>query len=220
MRKIRILVIVLATSFALITCTLQSVAQEHTLEFKGGVIATSTRNNSCEGKTILDTKLGLSVGGAFLWNFFDGHLRAAAEGFYTLQGEEYTMDGDDGKFKSDVCYFKVAPNIRYYTPYVPIYVGAGFYFGVATTREVYTGDLLDQSHEWSFKKYYKPIDFGGRAALGTEIGVSNVKFMMEAAYEYGLTDISNRKEREIKNQSVTVSLGISFEIAGKHYRHY
>lgn len=200
--------------------TAAAIAQKHTLEFKGGAMVTSTRNTSCESKTILDYKPGVVVGGAFMWNFFDASLRAAAEGYYASQGEKYVMDGDDGKFNSDVCYFKVAPNARYYTPYIPAYIGAGFYIGAATTREVYSGDLLDQSHEWVFKKYYKAMDFGGRAAIGTEIGIGDVRCVLEAAYEYGLSNISNRKERKIKNQSLSVSLGISFQIAGKHYRHY
>ena len=205
----------------LMVCNALTVnAQRHSLEFKGGVIATSTRNTGCDSKTILDSKPGLVVGGSYSWNFMDAMLRAVAEGYYALQGEKYTMDGDDGLFSSDINYFKVAPNIRYYTPYVPAYIGTGLYFGVATSHNVYSGDLLDQSHSWTFKKYYKAVDFGTRVAIGAEIGVSEVKFVIEAAYEYGLANISNRKERKIKNQSVSVSLGICFEIAGKHYRHF
>ncbi len=206
---------------ALILCNVLTVnAQRHSLEFKGGVMATSTRNTGCDDKTIMDYKPGIVVGGSFMWNFMDGSLRAVAEGYYALQGEEYTMDDNEGNFKSDINYFKVAPNVRYYAPYVPVYVGVGIYTGIATSRTVYEGDLLDQSHSWTFKKYYKPMDFGSRVALGAEIGISEVKFVFEAAYEYGLANISNRKERKIKNQSVSVSLGVCFDIAGRHYRHF
>ncbi|MBQ5512951.1 MAG: hypothetical protein IIT83_04625, partial [Bacteroidales bacterium] len=119
-----------------------------------------------------------------------------------------------------ISYFKLAPNVRYYAPYVPVYVGMGMYWSFATSTEVRSGDLLDQSHSWTFKKYYKPMDFGTRVALGTEIGLSDAKFVFEVAYESGLANISNRKERKIKNQSVSVSLGVCFEIAGRHYRHF
>lgn len=206
---------------ALMLCNvLIANAQRHSLEFKGGVMATSTRNTGCDNKTIMDYKPGLVVGGSYMWNFMDASLRAVAEGYYALQGEKYIMDGDDGEFNSDISYFKVAPNVRYYTPYVPVYVGAGFYVGMASSRKVIKGDLLDQSHSWTFKKYYKGMDFGSRVALGVEIGLGEAKFVMEAAYEYGLSNISNRKERKIKNQSVSVSIGVCFDIAGRHYRHF
>ncbi len=211
---------VLAVMALLIVNVICANAQRHSLEFKGGVMATSTRNTGCKSKTIMDYKPGLVVGGSYMWNFMDASLRAVAEGYYALQGEKYTMDGDDGEFRADINYFKVAPNVRYYTPYVPTYVGVGLYLGLATSREVYSGDLLDQSHSWTFKKYYKGVDFGSRVALGAEIGVREAKLVIEAAYEYGLADISNRKERKIKNQSVSVSLGVCFEIAGRHYRHF
>ena len=228
MRKDRSNIMAIATSnikalavLALILCNVLTVnAQRHSLEFKGGVMATSTRNTGCDDKTIMDYKPGIVVGGSFMWNFMDGSLRAVAEGYYALQGEEYTMDDNEGNFKSDINYFKVAPNVRYYAPYVPVYVGVGIYTGIATSRTVYEGDLLDQSHSWTFKKYYKPMDFGSRVALGAEIGISEVKFVFEAAYESGLANISNRKERKIKNQSVSVSLGVCFDIAGRHYRHF
>lgn len=212
---------------ALMVCNVISAyAQKHSLEFKGGVIATSTRNNGAgDAKTIMDYKPGLVVGGSFMWNFMDASLRAVAEGYYALQGEKYMMEDFDGKgndmeFNSDISYFKLAPNVRYYAPYVPVYVGVGIYWSFATSSDVRSGDLLDQSHSWTFKKYYKPMDFGTRVALGTEIGVSDAKFVLEVTYESGLANISNRKERKIKNQSVSVSLGICFEIAGRHYRHF
>lgn len=211
---------------ALIVCNVAAAnAQRHSLEFKGGAIATSTRNTGCKEKNIMDYKPGLVVGGSFMWNFMDASLRAVAEGYYALQGEKYIMDdlddnGNQLEFNSDINYFKLVPNIRYYAPYVPVYVGVGLYFGMATSHKVYSGDLLDQSHSWSFKKYYKGVDVGSRVALGAEIGVREVKFVIEAAYEYGMSNISNRKERKIKNQSVSVSLGVCFEIAGRHYRHF
>lgn len=212
---------VLAVTALLIICNVYAAsAQRHSLEFKGGAMATSTRNSGCESKTILDAKPGIVVGGSYSWNFFDGTLRGVAEGYYASQGEKYTMDGSDGDFNSDINYFKIAPNARYYAPYVPAYVGAGFYIGAAASRVVNEGDLLDQSHSWTFKKYYKGMDFGTRVAIGAEIGVSEVKFLIEAAYEFGFSNISNRKEREIKNQSLCVSLGLCFDIAGRHYRHF
>jgi len=206
---------------ALLVCNVVAAnAQRHSLEFKGGVMATSTSNSGCDNKKTLDYKPGVVVGGSYMWNFMDGSLRAVAEGYYALQGEKYTMDDNETKFNSDINYFKVTPNVRYYAPYVPVYVGTGLYFGFATSREVYEGDLLDQSHSWTFKKYYKGFDFGTRAALGVEFGLSDVKFVVEAAYEHGLSNISNRKERKIKNRSVSLAVGVCFDIAGKHYRHF
>jgi|GEM_PF-6428069 len=216
---------VLAVMALMIFSVINANAQKHSLEFKGGAIATSTRNTGSDSKTIMDYKPGLVVGGSFMWNFMDATLRAVAEGYYALQGEKYDMDdfddnGERLKFNSDISYFKLVPNVRYYTPYVPVYVGAGIYWSFATSSEVKSGDLLDQSHSWTFKKYYKGMDFGTRVALGAEIGISDAKFVVEAAYEYGLANISNRKERKIKNQALSVSLGVCFEIAGRHYRHF
>ena len=219
---------VLAVLVLLVYNVVAANAQRHSLEFKGGVMATSTSNSGCDNKKTLDYKPGVVVGGSYMWNFMDGSLRAVAEGYYALQGEKYTMDepyclnGKDTikKFNSDINYFKITPNVRYYAPYVPVYVGTGLYFGFATSREVYEGDALDQSHSWTFKKYYKGFDFGTRAALGVEFGLSDVKFVVEAAYEHGLSNISNRKERKIKNRSVSLAVGVCFDIAGKHYRHF
>ena len=71
---------------ALIVCNVATAnAQRHSLEFKGGAIATSTRNNGAgEAKTIMDYKPGLVVGGSFMWNFMDASLRAVAEGYWKI----------------------------------------------------------------------------------------------------------------------------------------
>lgn len=216
---------VLAVMALLVFNVFTANAQKHSLEFKGGLMATSTRNTSSDNKDILDYKPGLVVGGSFMWNFMDASLRAVAEGYYALQGEKYDMDdfdenGNRLKFNSDINYFKLVPNVRYYAPYVPVYAGVGIYWSFVTSSEVKSGDLLDQSHSWSFKKYYRGMDFGSRVAIGTEIGISDAKFVVEAAYEYGLANISKREERKIKNQSVSLSIGVCFEIAGRHYRHF
>ena len=204
---------------ALLVCTATAVcAQKHTLEIKGGVIATSTRNTGCKNKGILDFQPGLVAGGSFSWNFMDAALRAVAEGYYALQGEKYTMDDNKTKFESDISYFKMVPNVRYYAPYVPVYVGTGLYTSFATERQVYSGDKVSESH--GNKEYYKVMDFGTRLAFGGELGLGEFKWLAEISYEYGLANISNRKERKIKNQALCISLGVSFHVAGRQYRHF
>jgi hypothetical protein len=205
----------------LLLCNAMTVcAQGHSLEIKGGVIATSTRNTGCKSKTVGDYKLGITAGGSFSWNFMDESLRAVAECYYALQGERYTMDDNKTEVNTDLSYFKLAPNIRYYAPYVPVYCGMGFYTGFATIRHVYSGDKPRQARAPEPKPYYKGADFGSRMALGISFDISEIQCVAELAYEYGFANISNRKERKIRNQSLCFSLGVCFPVTGKHYRHF
>ncbi|MCQ2252043.1 MAG: PorT family protein [Bacteroidales bacterium] len=194
-------------------------AQKYYLELKAGAAATST-SNSLADKTILESRIGTSIGAAFGLNLMDGTLRAMGECNYTCKGERYMIEDIHKQFDSEINYLETSPTIRYYTPWVPVYVGAGFYIGGTSTRNAIMGDTLDQSHAWQKQKYYKAMDFGTKVALGTEIGVGSIRFVLEGAYEYGLANVSDRKARKIKNRALVVTMGLNFQIYGKHYRRY
>lgn len=198
----------------------KAAAQSYCLEFKAGGAATSTINSSTDKKVLSDTKPGVTVGAGFGLILPNDMFRIYGEAYYTTKGEKYTMGNGNYEFSSDVCYFHLYPNARFYTPYVPVYLGAGLYFGTATSRDVDKGDEYYLSQTPKPKKYYKVFDMGPRAAIGAELGVGTVKLNLEAAYEYGFMNISNRDERKIKNQGVTLTIGLSFQLSNKHYRHY
>lgn len=196
-----------------------AMAQSFSLEFKGGCAATSTFNSSCPGKTVKDSKTGPIVGAGFGLNLPNEMIRIYGECYYTAKGEQYTMDGNLGEFKSETCYFHLYPNARFYTPYIPVYVGAGLYMGWASSRKVVSGDTDTPAGD-SPDKYYKGMDMGPRLAIGAELGVSKVRFVLEGAYELGLVNISNRDARTIRNQCFCLSAGLSFMLDNRRYRHY
>lgn len=214
-----------AAIFIILGCAGQLSAQRFSMEFKAGATATSTVNSLASNKAITDVKIGPTLGASFGLNIMDGMLRAVGECYYTSKGESYWHNDvlEFGKFESDLFYFELCPNIRYYTPYLPIYVGAGIYMAWTTAKNVSCGDTLDNRHHYYIHykpDFYRTMDLGPRVAIGTEIGVSSIRVILEAAYEYGLTDISNRPARQIHNQSVTATLGLCFQIPGRHFRRY
>jgi len=219
MRKSRFYIIAILTTILCVAPHL-SVAQRYALEFKAGVVTTSTSNSLCSRKSFADVRMGSSVGGGFSYIFADGLLRAVGEVYYTSQGEKYKFDDESSDFESTLCYFKTSPSLRFYTPYIPMYVGVGMYYGVAVTRDVAKGDTLDQSHSWTKREYYKPLDLGARLAVGTELGVGSIRLLLEAAYEHGMLNISNREARRISNRCVYLTVGLNFRIAGRFFRPY
>lgn len=219
MRKSRLYIVVILTTL-LCAVPYTSIAQRYALEFKTGIVSTSTSNSLCSHKSYADIRMGPTVGAGFSYIFADGLLRAVGEVYYTSQGEKYKFDDEYSEFESAICYFKTSPSLRFYTPYFPIYVGAGMYCGVAVTKDVVRGDTLDQSHSWKKREYYKPLDAGARLSIGTELGVGSVRFLLEAAYEHGLLNISNREVRRINNRCMYLTVGVNFRIAGRYFRPY
>jgi len=223
MYKSRIITIAAAiatTMAALFGGNTQCYSQRYCLEFKGGAVASNFVNSEPENKSITDGKLGIQMGGGFGYIFPNEMLRAYGECYYTAKGESYKISDIKGSFDSDVSYFHIYPNLRFYTPYLPVYVGVGLYIGPMVSYKINDGDYLDQTHEWNTQKYYKKIDMGPKAAIGVEIGVGSVRLVIEGAYEYGLINISKRDERKIKNHCVSLNAGLAFMLAGKKFRHY
>ncbi len=223
MSKNRIITIAAAiatTMAALLYTHTNAHAQRYCLEFKGGAVASNFVNSEPQDKGITDGKMGIQMGGGFGYLFPNEMLRAYCECYYTSKGEYYHIGNGHGYFDSDLNFFHVYPNMRFYTPYVPVYVGAGLYIGGTAGHKINHGDYLDQSHEWSEKNYYRKFDMGPKAAIGAEIGVGSVRLIIECAYEYGLANLSNRPERKIKNHCLAINAGLAFMVAGRHFRHY
>ncbi len=223
MSKSRILTIAaaIATTMAALFCSRDSAyGQRYCMEFKGGAVASNFVNSEPENKGFMDGRLGIQMGGGFGFLFPNEMLRVYAECYYTAKGENYEISDMKGRFQSDLNFFHVYPNARFYTPYVPVYVGAGLYIGGTAGHRIIRGDYLDQSHEWESKDYYKKIDIGPKVAIGAELGVGSVRLIIEGAYEYGFVNISNRSERKIKNHGLSLNAGLAFMLAGKKFRHY
>ncbi len=223
MRKGRIIqsIAAVAISAACALAPVQSAkAQRYSLEFKGGAAATSTFNSSCQSKTVKDSKTGVTVGAGFGINLPNDMIRLYGECYYTTKGEQYTLDNNQGEFSSDVCYFHLYPNARFYAPYIPVYVGAGLYIGCASSRGVESGDMDIMPADGKTINYYKSMDMGPRLAIGAELGVLKVRLILEGSYELGMMNISGRGERKIHNQCFCLSAGLCFLLDNGRYRHY
>lgn len=218
--KIHKIILITIASFAVSLTGSKIFAQTRYLEFKCGAVGSSPFNNSAPAKDFDDIRPGITVGAIFGHEFKNKFIRVYGELYYTGKGEKYSMDNNQGDFNSFVNYCQFCPNIRFYLPQHTLYLGIGGYAGYAANRKVTSGDLLDQSHYIAPIEYYTKYDLGPRCAIGTELGVGNIKLTAEIAYEYGLANVSRRSEREITNQSVLATLGISFKMLGRRYRHY
>jgi len=147
-----------------------------------------------EAKTrnyVLDNSIGWQAGALLQIKIPGLGIGVQPELLYTV------CKADINDETNSIHYFEVPINARLGVNLFLIrpYLMAGPYFGYAVNLE---GDV--------FKNEINKFDWG----LGLGGGVEIWKFQFDASYSWGLLNVSNAKEFEMKNNRFTLSLGILF----------
>ncbi len=192
----------------------KSFAQDRYLEFNFGGAINSAFNNGENGKKLSEVQLGTVAGVAYGYDLPFALLpptintfKIFGEIYYAGKGEKYRLKHTHEKIETSIYYGGFRPSLRFYIPPLEImYVCIGNYFAVAANQ---TGDYK-----------YKKFDYGNLLGFGIETGRDNVKVNVSLTYEHGLRNISKEKGINIRNRCLLLTVGASFRIVDKSYKHY
>lgn len=138
--------------------------------------------------------------------YFNPHLA------YNRRGYKYTpTSGSITEYQNTIHYFDMVPNLGVYLPVgknlFAISGGPHLSIALAGTEKTSTRNSSSSSKmKFSFDSDYGYVDMG----LGGSVGFHTKSFFIEAALQYGLTNINNNYEidyRNIRNRMISFNIG-------------
>ncbi|GAB3577303.1 hypothetical protein GCM10027578_44740 [Spirosoma luteolum] len=169
--------------------------------------------------------------GAFLMYSSLNHFGISVDALYSQMGAKYSTTALDGNtprevsFKQRINYLEVPVAFRYF-----LTKGGGFrpnvFFGPsmsfllnAKTNERPAQGLIPAIPEIDLTDYFRKLDLGAMAGVQFNFPGfgERQRFLVDARYRYGLSDITVDNNANIHNSTVTLTLGYGFGV-GPEYR--
>jgi hypothetical protein len=165
----------------------------------------------------LESKFVSGYGIAILFKSpFEGILHFSPTLGYNRRGYTYTpKSGTITEYTNTIHYFDMVPALSFDFPLgvnsFVISAGPHISFAIAGTEKTISGTTSSTSKmNFDLSKDYGYIDMG----LNGSIGFHMKKFLLEAGFQLGLTNINNNVEtdfRNIQNRMISLQLGYYFK---------
>ena len=187
-------------------------ARHTKIAIKAGVNRSTARVYQSDEQLESDFVDGYGI--AILFNApFDGLLHFSPSLGYNRRGYTYTPgSGTITKYTNTIHYFDMVPALSLDLPLgkksaFVIAAGPHISFAMSGTEETFTGTTSSESKmKFDISKDYGFIDLG----LNGSVGFHVKKFLLEAGFQLGLTNINNNVEsdfRNIQNRMFSLQLG-------------
>ncbi|MDD4778245.1 MAG: porin family protein [Fermentimonas sp.] len=202
MKKNRLML--LLTMFAMVT----AVSAQVSLGIKGGVNMSNLYGDEVTNENI---KIGFNVG--LLADIDFSYNSAIQTGlFFTTKGFKY--DSENLDYTENLMYLQLPVHYAYkldVSPGTRVVFHAGPYaaYGVGGSRKLDVGESGSLEVDKIFGDgdfQYKPFDAGVGLGVGAEFG----PILVDLGWDFGLVNISNANDSNVKNQNAYLSLGYKF----------
>ncbi len=182
------------------------------LGIKGGLNMSNFYGDELTDKNM---KLGFHVGLAADYDFAP-NMAIQSGLFFTTKGSEVTTSflGTEGKFTQNLMYLQLPVHLAYkvdVTPGTRIVFHGGPYAAYGLAGKVKAsaegiGSIEDDKVFGDGIGQYKPFDAGLGIGVGAEFG----QFLVDLGWDFGLVNISNANNGNVKNQNAYLSVGYKF----------
>lgn len=201
MKKLRLTLVV-----AMLAVVTVASAQMN-LGIKGGLNMSNLYGDELNDKNM---KLGFHVGLAADYDFA-ANMAIQSGLFFSTKG--YKVKRDALEYTENLMYLQVPVHLAYkvdVTPGTRIVFHGGPYlaYGVGGKRDFKVGSLEGSSDKifGDGTLQYKPFDAGLGIGVGAELG----QFLLDLGWDFGLVNISNASNGNVKNQNAYLSVGYKF----------
>lgn len=176
---------------------------------KGGFNISSVKVDFDDVSVTGDGRAGILLG-AFYAVDFNPHFGIQVEGLFTQKGTEFGVEDDlgfddDTSFKLNYIEFPVLARVNFPASAATVRLLAGPAIGFKASQSIKVGNIEIDADEVPLKSF----DFG--LALGGAVEIN--RFIVDARYTWGLTDINDSDDAEeptVKNRAFSFSVGWRF----------
>ncbi len=204
-------------------CLLSSATASAQQRFSAGPRVGITYSTFAGDAQNFSFKPGISAG-AFLMYSSLNHFGISADVLYSQRGAKYNVPGSVvNSDKRTVNYLEIPIALRYFLTlkgnFRPnVYFGPSLGFKLnASQSSIIENGQAQASRDISSQ--FRPVDLGVLAGFQLNwpgLGTAQ-RFLIDARYTYGLSDITTNNNLRINNSAFTVSLGYGFGV-GPVYR--
>ncbi|RRA99266.1 PorT family protein [Larkinella rosea] len=167
-----------------------------------------------------NAKVGLVAGGFVSYSSIN-HFGISADVLYSQRGAKYDNPGDRSSHVQHLNYLEIPVVARYYLnlsgnfrPNFFIGPSLGVLMGAKRTKSINQGTAYPDSDT---KDEFETVDLGGTAGFQANFKVkSRQRFLIDARYTLGLTNVSKNATPWFGNSTFSFTLGYSFGV-GRNY---